>query len=169
MTLALLAAGAALAPSALRAAEGDPVWYGSQTLAEDGAAAALTSVAMVRLLTDDNYVTRHFEGPSVTGLWIGTAVFALGTPIVHAAHGHVGRAFGSLGLRIGLPLVFAILFGHSGCGDTDVPCLASGKGAVAGALVGAIGASAIDAFWAEDEPAEDARVALVPGGVRIRF
>jgi len=36
---------------------------------------------------------------------VGLAGYALGAPIVHLAHGQVGRGVGSLGLRLALPLV----------------------------------------------------------------
>jgi hypothetical protein len=35
----------------------------------------------------------------------GLGAYALGAPIIHAGNGHGGRALGSLGLRIGVPLI----------------------------------------------------------------
>jgi len=69
-------------------------WYGWQTLLADGAAAGLVGLAI--LSPDGN-------GANV----LGTASFVtylVGGPIIHWAHGHGAKGWGSLGLRVGLPL-----------------------------------------------------------------
>jgi hypothetical protein len=99
-------------------------WYGWQTLIIDGVAVASLPLA-------------YYSPPVIIG---SLTAYTLGPPIVHLAHGKVGTAFGSLGLRVGMPLVGAFVgqfFGHTGeWGNT---------GAYVGGLVGAIGAQVIDA------------------------
>ena len=46
-----------------------------------------------------------FEAESEELLIATLALYGLGGPIVHAAHGHRGRAVGSLVLRAGLPII----------------------------------------------------------------
>jgi hypothetical protein len=96
-TTGTLAPGAVEAPAdretATRASDGarpERRWYGWQFLIVDGASLAL---AVSTLGTG-----------SVVQIGLGTTGFAFGAPIVHWAHGHLGRGFGSLGLRLGLPL-----------------------------------------------------------------
>lgn len=92
-------------------------WYGWQTLMVDGAAILIASDVSV-------------------------PIYVLGGPIVHWSHGNVGRGFGSLGLRVGAPLLLAAAF-VSGCdGDGDMGCLGE---ALIGLLLGSGAAIAIDA------------------------
>jgi hypothetical protein len=72
-------------------------WYGHQILTIDLSAASLTAIGAF---------TQH----SVGGVLAvgGISAYALGGPIVHWAHGHVGRGFGSLAMRVGIPAVTAV-------------------------------------------------------------
>jgi hypothetical protein len=49
----------------------------------------------------------------------GLGAYALGAPIIHAGNGHGGRALGSLGLRIGVPLIAGFVGMQIGARD---PC-----------------------------------------------
>lgn len=92
-------------------------WYGWQTLMVDGAAILIASDVSV-------------------------PIYVLGGPIVHWSHGNVGRGFGSLGLRVGAPLLLAAAF-VGGCdGNGDMGCLGA---ALMGLLLGSGAAIAIDA------------------------
>jgi hypothetical protein len=73
-------------------------WYGWQTLTTDGAAFTL-AVAVAAV---------NEGGKPVVGV-TALATYLAGGPIVHAAHGNWGRAFGSLGLRLGAPIAGAFL------------------------------------------------------------
>lgn len=64
-------------------------WYGWQFLVVDG----LSLVLAISTLGTG----------SVVQFGVASAGFTFGAPIVHWAHGNIGRGFGSLGLRIGLP------------------------------------------------------------------
>jgi hypothetical protein len=81
-------------------------------------------------------------------------------PIIHAANGSVGRAFGSLGLRLGLPLGGALggwILGRCAANNSEYTG-DSCTGSVALGLVGGfVGAIAVDAaVLAEKEvPVED--------------
>jgi hypothetical protein len=66
-------------------------WYGYETIAADATAGALTALS--------------FQTNSGPASWGAIGVYVLGAPIVHAAHGRPLAALGSLGLRIGLPLL----------------------------------------------------------------
>ena len=95
--------------------------------------------------------------------YVGLATYGLGAPIAHAASGHGGRALGSLGLRVGLPLVAGFLGSRL---ETAPQCEVSPGGALAlcdgtfpsdgvakGLAVGAIAAMALDAWLiAKPEP-----------------
>ncbi len=86
---------------------------------------------------------------------LGGGIYLLGGPAVHAARGNPGRAFGSLALRVGLPLIGARL-AESGsscdpeyddyCGDDDMVRV------ILGGMAGVVAAGAIDwIFLAKDE------------------
>lgn len=120
-------------------------WYGWQTLATDGGAALMA------------FVSAKADGPfakdALGGAAIGT--YVLGAPIVHAAHARVGATAGSLGLRLGSPVVFGLVGGI--LGGVSAPkddgslggAIASGTsiavGMFYGVLVGMGVASGIDA------------------------
>jgi hypothetical protein len=65
-------------------------WYGWQTLTADGAGVLLLAVGAAKNVPQLGYM--------------GVTTYLVGAPIVHIAHAHVGRGFGSLGLRIGAPI-----------------------------------------------------------------
>jgi len=91
--------------------------------------------------------------------------YVIAAPAIHFAHGNPGRAMGSLGIRVGLPLVLG--------GATYEASACSGEFCAVGAVffgtLGALGAMAIDAAVFAYEPASgDARrlapvIALNPG------
>jgi hypothetical protein len=84
------AAGAA-DPAAAPAAS----WYGWQTLATNGGAAALLLGALA-------FGEARADGAAYGLLGLSLATFALGGPIVHGVHRHGGKAAVSAGLRVGL-------------------------------------------------------------------
>ena len=83
-------------------------------------------------------------GESAPGIAVGFAGYALGSPIVHAAHGRWGTAGLAFGLRVGVPAV-ATLIGcgagksgkHGGIGDA-FGCLAGGALAAGAAVVAGV-------------------------------
>lgn len=106
----------------------EEVWYGRQTLVVDGLSASFLLTGMAT------------ETPelSVTG-GLG---YIFGGPIVHWAHGEVGRGFGSFGIRLGMPVLGAILFSPLDSGDQP-----SGRGpsaSAAGFGLGMVGAVLMD-------------------------
>ncbi|HEX4338630.1 MAG TPA: hypothetical protein VH062_22145 [Polyangiaceae bacterium] len=87
-------------------------WYGWQTLLVDGA----VGVAVIA-------VTSGEHASSGTS-WVApvTAVYVLAPPVVHAAHGHVGKTVLSLGLRaIGPLLIFAGSNAYDSHDDSHAP------------------------------------------------
>jgi hypothetical protein len=126
-------------------APAETVWYGWQTLTTDAASLALAGLSLAS------------DGPGSERVFGVTAAsaFVLGAPIVHAAHGNLGRGVGSLALRVGMPalgLVVGVLVGSalptSNTGtfsDLDNAVSNIAYGVLVGTLVGAAGASAIDA------------------------
>jgi hypothetical protein len=130
---------------------GPTSWYGWQTLTSDGSAIALGGLA---------YGADKAGGTSITNVfWTASvATFFVGAPVIHWTHGHVGRGFGSLGLRVGLPLgafLAGALIGNAACGDSDsdnslVGCPV-GVGAFA-ALAGLVAATIVDAAVLAREP-----------------
>jgi hypothetical protein len=77
----------------------------------------------------------------------GVATYALGGPIVHAAHGRWGTAGASLVLRVGLPTGLALLGANLNSCDrrTDPEGLCPAVSAGLGFVVGAVAAIALDA------------------------
>lgn len=67
-------------------------WYGWQTIATDASAITLLALAA--------NVEETAQSPLIAAA-IGT--YVLGAPIVHAAHGHIGKSAGSLALRLMAP------------------------------------------------------------------
>ena len=107
-------------------------WYGWQTLLAD-ATAALVGIG--------GYLgQRDVDVPMV----VAGGVYALGAPVVHWAHGNTGRGFGSLGLRLLLPVGGALLALVATSGQPCGHDCGLGDAAV-GAVVGMAAASAIDA------------------------
>jgi hypothetical protein len=98
-------------------------WYGWQTLLSDLGVIGLWSAAYA--VDDAKYGSASPQNydiaTNVLG-WAGLAVYALGAPAIHAAHGNGRKALGSLGLRIGLPLGGALagaLIGSATCGGSN--------------------------------------------------
>jgi hypothetical protein len=139
-------------------------WYGYETLATDGAALLLSVPALAS----------HASGVQSVFGWGSALTYGLGAPIVHFAHGHVGKGFADLGLRVGMPLVLGVLGGMIGVStyqpppcnvslggwaglgcaldDTFGPVGAFAEGAMIGGLLGMGGAMALDAAVLAREP-----------------
>jgi hypothetical protein len=103
-------------------------WYGLQPMASDAAAFALGGTAVDQ-----------------QSLWSGVAavfLYALGSPSIHAAHGNVGRALASVGLRIGVPFVGAMI--GSANGVTGSGGNKAFNGFKIGGLFGVVVASVLD-------------------------
>lgn len=111
-------------------------WYGWQTLIVDGSVVLASAVVGP---TSDSF-------SATSALFLGG--YLLGGPIVHFAHGEVGKGFGSLGLRVVLPLAGGVTGGLIGVSTSDGDGFAAlgsfAGGASIGVLVGAAGAILID-------------------------
>lgn len=134
-------------------------WYGAQTLIADGAAIGVVGVAAA---TDD----RDVGGALVTAA-IGS--YVLTAPIIHIAHGHVGKGIGDLGLRVGSAGVGALVGTIIATSSVLSPraktsdeaagrFITSGddvaEGMAIGAAVGALAAMAIDSALLAHEDVE---------------
>ena len=90
---------------------------------------------------------------------LGPIPYLLGGPIVHFAHRQPGKGFGSLGLRVALPLAlggfgYAVSDDHCAKGLTDWQVLCDSpavRGAEIGALIGGVGAIVLDAAFLANE------------------
>jgi hypothetical protein len=120
-------------------------WYGWQTLTTDGVSLAVALSA----------IPAESDELALTAL----GGYLLGGPIAHAAHDNWGRAFGSLGIRTGLPVLMALIgvwvedcHGGDFCGI---------GGTFVGGTVGVVGAVALDAaVLAYDDPPVEETSAL---------
>ncbi len=139
-------------------------WYGWQTALVDAASLGL-GVGMNALSGDGN------AGNGVRAFAVGLTVtgYALGGPVVHAAHGQWGKAAASLGLRLGAPAagtLAGLAIGSAACphDDSDVPCYAvgGGLGLLAGLATAIIVDSAVLAYEPEREPAAAQGIRLAP-------
>lgn len=150
------------APGVVDDSEGDDVapkprrrWYGWQTLTSDGASLALILAAagLESSGADDG-------GALATAGLLG---YEFGSGIIHFVHKNPGRAFGSMGIRLGMPLAGAFLGASVVSGCDDYFCEAGG--AAFGLVLGMAGAMAIDAAvlaYDEPEPSDAVRPKLVP-------
>lgn len=101
-------------------------WYGWQPLLVDA------SVLGAMLAVRSEYVAGA-----------GLGAFAIGAPITHLAHDRWGAALGSLGLRVALPVTFALV-GSSNCTPSEEGnCM---QAAAYGAILGMAAASLVDAL-----------------------
>lgn len=115
-------------------AQYENVWYGWQTVVADGAAVGLFLLGSA------------IRQPSVQ--WVGYGTFVLAPGIVHIVHGGIGKAFGSMAMRLLLPpvtvgigaliglIAAADSNGANSSGDPLVPTKGNLKGAGLGAFVG---------------------------------
>lgn len=97
-------------------------WYGWQVLLVDLGSLVLNVAAL---------------SSESTGLWYASAgLQLLGPPIVHWAHGRVGAGFGSMGLRLGLPLLGGLAAaGSAGDGDLSPFIIGAGVGGLVAAVL----------------------------------
>jgi hypothetical protein len=143
-------------------------WYGWQPLAVDTASIAVVALSVSRF------------GPSNSeAQWAlaagGAGSFALGGPIIHAAHGRWGAAAGDLALRVGVPLVTGLIgFGIASTQTPSPPAFCNAPapdqelgcalypigndamllgGALLGAGAGALAVSLVDAVFLARTPA----------------
>lgn len=142
--------GATAAP----AAPADPPreWYGWQTLMVDGM--SILTFTMGQLAGTDAY------GISAIAMGSGVVGYAVGGPLVHAAHGHPGRASGSLLMRLGSPVLGALTgavvasVASSGCHGELCDLTYGLYGAAVGAAGGAAAAVVVDSVALASEPAQ---------------
>jgi len=156
-------ARAAEAPAPM---EVETSWYGWQTLLSDAGAIGLWSLAAV--VDDAQYGSTSYQSYQAwsTALTVsGFAVYVLGAPAIHLAHGHAHKVADSLALRVGLPLggaLVGMLAGAAACGrsDDEVPCpVITG---VLGFVAGGVAAMVLDAVIVADEPVGH------PSGARLQ-
>jgi hypothetical protein len=124
-------------------------WYGWQILLADASAVSLALLAGVAAELDHT-------GDDTAGVPFGLgalATYLLGGPVIHVAHDRVGAGLGSLGLRLGLPLVGFGVGAAAAQGCDGFLCEAGG--AALGGLVGIGAAIAIDAATLPYEPRGD--------------
>ena len=122
----------------------------------DAGAIGLWSLAAV--VDDAQYGSASYQSYQAwsTALTVsGFAVYALGAPAIHLAHGQPHKVADSLVMRVGLPLggaLVGVLAGAAACGrsDDEVPCpLITG---VLGFVAGGVAAMVLDAAIVAREP-----------------
>jgi hypothetical protein len=119
--------------------------YAHQTLISDGIAAVMITAGFLK---------RDPDGGLALFL-VGLDVYGLGAPIVHLGNGQIGNGFKSLGVRLALPMLGAMLGGQVGpkdqlrCADGS-GCSSdrqSSVGLAIGLGAGALAAVVIDAHY----------------------
>ncbi len=116
-------------------------WYGWQTLIVDGGWIVGGPVVTA--------VTPAAGGALLLGGYL------VGPPIVHWAHGNIGRGFADLGIRLGAPIVLGTI-GYYALHKEGEFFDGSGLAGIAvGGLLGILGAIVIDAAALAYEPADD--------------
>lgn len=98
--------------------------------------------------------------PLVAAYGTGLAGFTFGGPIVHWAHGHVGRGFGALGLNLGLTAVGGLVGAGALCAggscNGELGNLGLAFGLAIGGGIGLLTANIIDVAVLSHEPVEPA-------------
>jgi hypothetical protein len=131
-------------------------WYGWQTLLVD-------SVALGTVPLELGTSASFAKTPSATYLLVGSlSGYVFGSPLVHAAHGHWQRGLADFGLHAGALALGSLLGGVAGgapssCNTNLAGCLTeSTNGVLAGAMLGAVLASVVDASFLgwDAKPAE---------------
>jgi hypothetical protein len=120
-------------------APGKRSWYGWQTLLVYGASASLLAAGEVLMESDPK-----LEQGGVVLVIAGATGFALGSPIVHLAHGNVGKGFVALALHLGAPIGGGLAGGFVGCAASACSPLATAASLVLGAGAGSLAAVIID-------------------------
>lgn len=115
--------------------------YGGQTLAADAISCGLIAGGLWYIPTPP----------------IGVLGYLFGGPVIHAAHGSAGKAVGSLGMRLGLPVFAMVAVAASAGGGSLGPFLPPEGGAALGAVTAAI----LDAAILANEPAPGVRTRVV--------
>ncbi|HSO41034.1 MAG TPA: hypothetical protein VLT33_51265 [Labilithrix sp.] len=123
------------APSATTA--GESYWYGWQIMIADAASIATMAAGGAM-------------GSSTVGV-IGVGGYFVAAPVVHGVQGRTGVAFGSFGLRAGMPMLGGFI-GYAAAGSCSADersaflgCLFHGWAeAMVGGLIGAAGAIVLD-------------------------
>jgi hypothetical protein len=126
-------------------------WYGWQTLVADACAVGIFAAAWV---VGSGGYDQATKTRTETLAYISLGTFVLGGPIVHAAHGHWGKAGISFALRVGLPILgaaaaFAATDGS--CSNADGGCGGAASSAVV-FLFGIATAVTMDAGLLATEP-----------------
>jgi hypothetical protein len=129
----------------------DEVWYGGPAVATEAASLGV-------LLLTDAFVVGQGSFLAAPLVLAGAAGFALAGPVNHVVHGHLGRAWGSLGLRLGAFFVggvgaFLIAAGEH-CFGEEAPMCSGGPIALAFSLPVVVAYIVDDVVWAR-EPAAD--------------
>jgi hypothetical protein len=110
--LAVLVSRAARAELPPPPPEPEPVpvsrWYGGTTLAIDLGAAAVGGLGVL-LFFGVSERGDHPIWPLAITVVPAYAALLVGGPIVHWTHGHVGKGFGSLAMRLFLPVIGSVL------------------------------------------------------------
>jgi hypothetical protein len=137
-------------------APGDTVWYGYKLMLADAASVALVMAG----------ASTNSDALAMTGLG-GTF---LGAPLVHAVEGRGGRAVGSLGLRLLMPIAGAALAGwaydRDHRDDRECDCMGGAFAMMGGMVLGMGTAMLVDALvlgWRTEAPVSKHKtVALIP-------
>lgn len=124
------------------AGDADNEWYGEQIMAAD--AAAITWVPFVLLL--GNLSGDHIDDDYLVP--VALAGYALGGPIIHAAHQQWWQASASFGMRVGLPFVGGYIATKLS-GTSDLSALGP---AFVGGLSGVVTAMAVDYIFLANRP-----------------
>jgi len=109
-------------------------WYGWQTL---------LGLAVTDILLMGGGIAARESVPVL----IGYLARPLVPPVIHWAHGHVGKGFGSLGLNVGGPLTLGLIGSLISQAGSDGRCGMFGcgtPGLAAGLLIGGLAAPIID-------------------------
>jgi hypothetical protein len=113
-------------------------WYGWQLLIGYGVTDLFVVSGVLAGIADGNWDGIPLPMIMLTGTGLASQVFT--SPIIHWAHGNVGRGFISFGLNGALPVMGAGLGFAAGGGDSG----ASFTGFMVGVTLGVLGGRAID-------------------------
>jgi hypothetical protein len=137
-------------------------WYGSETI--------LVDLLSIGAMIGGGAASQSSDLAAEVFVPLGALGYALGGPIVHWSHGHIGKGMGSLGLRVSAPLAgleLGLLLAGPSTRGGDFSGLPQALLGGSGLLLGALGALMVDWFWLARENA-DAHAPQATGSVSPR-
>ena len=126
-------------------------WYGWQVMIPVGVFDMIAAIRLADGAQKQGSLSRAFWGPDI--MLLALAGRGFGAPIVHLAHGNVGKAFGSFALELLVPAAPFAFLGMVGSVGTRGSAW-NGPGMAMVVIIPALIGTTIDTFLVANEPSK---------------